>query len=192
MIHTQKLAGVATLLLALNASAAAAAEPKPIAAEPLTQRHAFDGDVSVSITQKLEGLPEQAISFNDASHLTVVRFTIQPRAVFPWHTHPGAVLITVTEGEFEFIFAEDCVNRKYGPGDALVDPGNTVHTALNPNRTEETVVKECEECDRPIPEARRKALPGVRLCVKCQSALEQQNTQPGSINRRGSKDSQLQ
>jgi phage/conjugal plasmid C-4 type zinc finger TraR family protein len=52
-------------------------------------------------------------------------------------------------------------------------------------------LKECEECDRPIPEARRKAIPGVRLCVECQAALEQQNSQSGGINRRGSKDSQL-
>jgi len=26
----------------------------------------------------------------------------------------------------------------------------------------------CEECDAPIPEARQKVIPGVRLCVKCQ------------------------
>ena len=26
----------------------------------------------------------------------------------------------------------------------------------------------CEECDDPIPKARRKAVPGVRLCVSCQ------------------------
>lgn len=49
----------------------------------------------------------------------------------------------------------------------------------------------CEECDRAIPEARRKAIPGVRLCVACQSALEKQETASGGINRRGSKDSQL-
>lgn len=49
----------------------------------------------------------------------------------------------------------------------------------------------CEECDNPIPEARRKAIPGVRLCVACQSALENQNASAGGINRRGSKDSQL-
>jgi phage/conjugal plasmid C-4 type zinc finger TraR family protein len=49
----------------------------------------------------------------------------------------------------------------------------------------------CEECDNPIPEARRKAIPGVRLCVACQSAQEKQNTSAGGINRRGSKDSQL-
>ena len=50
---------------------------------------------------------------------------------------------------------------------------------------------ECDECGAPIPEARRKAIPGVRLCIACQSALEKQQTHSGSINRRGSKDSQL-
>lgn len=141
MIRRQSVPGLAAAFMALSlATAAKADEPEPIAAEPLTQRHAFDGDVSVRITQDLAGLPEQSISFDDASHLTVVRFTIQPGAVFPWHTHPGTVLITVTEGEFVFIFAEDCVDREYGPEDALVDPGDTVHTALNPSRNEETVV----------------------------------------------------
>ncbi|MEC7816033.1 MAG: DksA/TraR family C4-type zinc finger protein [Pseudomonadota bacterium] len=49
----------------------------------------------------------------------------------------------------------------------------------------------CDECDKPIPEARRKAIPGVRLCVACQSDLEKQQSSSGGINRRGSKDSQL-
>ena len=50
---------------------------------------------------------------------------------------------------------------------------------------------QCEECNTEIPEARRTALPGVRLCVTCQSILENQQTTLGGINRRGSKDSQL-
>lgn len=49
----------------------------------------------------------------------------------------------------------------------------------------------CVECDAEIPEARRKAIPGVRLCVRCQSALEKEQIVTTSINRRGSKDSQL-
>lgn len=49
----------------------------------------------------------------------------------------------------------------------------------------------CEECDQPIPEARRRAVPGVRLCVACQSQLDKDRQQSGGFNRRGSKDSQL-
>ena len=30
----------------------------------------------------------------------------------------------------------------------------------------------CDECGEPIPEARRDAIPGVRLCVSCQEAVE--------------------
>ncbi len=48
----------------------------------------------------------------------------------------------------------------------------------------------CEECDAPIPEARRRAVPGVRLCVNCQDAEDNAQTSSG-FNRRGSKDSQL-
>ena len=49
----------------------------------------------------------------------------------------------------------------------------------------------CEECGADIPDARRKAMPGVRLCVSCQSAHEERQKTPIGINRRGSKDSQL-
>jgi len=49
----------------------------------------------------------------------------------------------------------------------------------------------CEECDAQIPEARRKAVPGVRLCVDCQQARDAENTASSGYNRRGSKDSQL-
>ncbi len=49
----------------------------------------------------------------------------------------------------------------------------------------------CAECDEEIPEARRKALPGVKLCIDCQQERDGSfKTRPG-INRRGSKDSQL-
>ncbi|HWV10282.1 MULTISPECIES: DksA/TraR family C4-type zinc finger protein [unclassified Pseudomonas] len=49
----------------------------------------------------------------------------------------------------------------------------------------------CEECDAPIPEARRKAIPGVRLCVACQSEHDKEQAKFSGYNRRGSKDSQL-
>ena len=49
----------------------------------------------------------------------------------------------------------------------------------------------CEECESLIPEARRKAVSGVRLCVKCQSELEKHQSSISYFNRSGSKDSQL-
>ena len=52
-------------------------------------------------------------------------------------------------------------------------------------------LQRCEECDEPIPEARRRALPGVRLCVPCQEASDKDQAASGGYNRRGSKDSQL-
>ncbi len=49
----------------------------------------------------------------------------------------------------------------------------------------------CEECDAPIPDARRRAVPGVRQCVACQEASERTQHEGSGYNRRGSKDSQL-
>lgn len=48
----------------------------------------------------------------------------------------------------------------------------------------------CEECEEKIPEARRKAIVGVKLCVSCQSEHDEK-TEMSGFNRRGSKDSQL-
>jgi phage/conjugal plasmid C-4 type zinc finger TraR family protein len=49
----------------------------------------------------------------------------------------------------------------------------------------------CEECSAAIPEARRLALPGVRLCVPCQAERDREAAPASGYNRRGSKDSQL-
>jgi phage/conjugal plasmid C-4 type zinc finger TraR family protein len=49
----------------------------------------------------------------------------------------------------------------------------------------------CAECEEPIPEARRLAIPGVQLCVQCQAERDAAPILRGGINRRGSKDSQL-
>ena len=50
----------------------------------------------------------------------------------------------------------------------------------------------CEACHQPIPEARRAASPGVRLCVPCQETEDREDAAGFSLfNRRGSKDSQL-
>ncbi|MCH4090662.1 DksA/TraR family C4-type zinc finger protein [Acetobacter sp.] len=50
--------------------------------------------------------------------------------------------------------------------------------------------RECCDCGELIPEARRRALAGVKFCIECQSERDSQRVF-SSINRRGSKDSQL-
>ncbi len=49
---------------------------------------------------------------------------------------------------------------------------------------------ECEDCGEDIPLQRRRALPGARTCVACQSIRDKRSV-PSALNRRGSKDSQL-
>ena len=49
----------------------------------------------------------------------------------------------------------------------------------------------CDDCGESIPEARRAALAGVRLCIVCQQKADEEERTFSGYNRRGSKDSQL-
>jgi RNA polymerase-binding transcription factor DksA len=49
----------------------------------------------------------------------------------------------------------------------------------------------CEHCAAQIPEARRMAIAGVRLCVACKEIADRDNAPVSGYNQRGSKDSQL-
>lgn len=52
-------------------------------------------------------------------------------------------------------------------------------------------LEECEDCGAAIPEGRRRAVPGVRLCVACQQENDADYARSTAVNRRGNKDSQL-
>jgi phage/conjugal plasmid C-4 type zinc finger TraR family protein len=52
-------------------------------------------------------------------------------------------------------------------------------------------LESCAECAAKIPEARRLAVPGVRLCLPCQEVADKKRVDSAGYNRRGSKDSQL-
>jgi phage/conjugal plasmid C-4 type zinc finger TraR family protein len=49
----------------------------------------------------------------------------------------------------------------------------------------------CADCGAEIPQARRDAIAGVRLCLSCQDAEDREAKTFSGYNRRGSKDSQL-
>ncbi|MFC0339229.1 DksA/TraR family C4-type zinc finger protein [Paracoccus niistensis] len=59
------------------------------------------------------------------------------------------------------------------------------------NRAGGESLPECADCGEPIPEARRLAQPGVKLCISCQSEADRVLRPTGGMNRRASKDSLL-
>lgn len=72
--------------------------------------------------------------------------------------------------------------------DATVESGIQLAKSRLPEGESST---HCEECGMAIPEGRRKAMPGVRYCVGCQSELERGQRMVALYNRRGNKESQL-
>ena len=112
--------------------AAAQGEPPPIAAEMLTPRSVVVDDVNLKFRIKLDGNATGVIGVEDPSSTVVVRYTVQPAAQFPWHSHAGPVVVNLVSGALTYVGAEDCVPRTYSSGEAFVDPGQGhVHTAYN-------------------------------------------------------------
>lgn len=118
-----------------------AAPPPPIRAEPLTARHRFTDEVATQVRLKPDGRSREVINMRDATNMAVIRFTVQPGVRFPWHSHPGLVMVAVTQGELVFVYGDDCVQRRYRAGTAFVDPGfGNVHYAFNPTGGETVIV----------------------------------------------------
>ena len=131
------IAGVAAIALALAgvrlAPSRAQEPPPPILLEELTPRSTFTDHVHGKFRVKLKGHATNVIKMHDPSRTLVARITVQPGAQFPWHTHHGAVIVNVAQGELVYVSASDCIARSYPAGTAFVDPGHDhVHTAFNP------------------------------------------------------------
>ena len=143
LILTAALSAVAAVAV-LNVLPAAAVDPPPaILAEPLGVRSVFPDRVEMKIKlgEKGKGHHETKIKIKDPDRTVVVRFTLQPGAHFPWHTHPGVVFVNIASGSFRLIDSDTCEETAYTAGQAFVDSGHGhVHTAYNPSSTETTVV----------------------------------------------------
>jgi quercetin dioxygenase-like cupin family protein len=116
--------------------------PPPIAAELLTGRAVFTDDVDLKVKiDPAGGAMSDVVKVEDPSRTVVGRFTVQPGAQFPWHTHAGPVIVNVVEGTLVYVPAETCDERPYPAGTAFVDPGHGhVHTAFNPGPGETVFV----------------------------------------------------
>lgn len=127
---------------------AAAVETAPaIQVEELTRtddapaRGTFTDDVDMQVRLRLDGAAgTNTMNIGDPSSVAVARLVVEPGAMFPWHTHPGPVLISVVSGDLVYVNADDCVERPYAAGTAFIDPGRgNVHTAFN-DGDEDTVL----------------------------------------------------
>jgi quercetin dioxygenase-like cupin family protein len=135
----RRKAALATAILAVplvgaNVLPSAAQQPPrpPIATEFLSGRAAFPDNVDSKLKIKHDGSGTTVVKSEDMSRTVVARFTVQPGAQFPWHSHRGPVIVNVTQGELVYLPADDCVQRAYPAGTAFVDPGHGhVHTAFN-------------------------------------------------------------
>lgn len=140
-----RIFGVVALTMALGVLAGlpslAQEGPPQIEAQLLTGRASFTDDVDLQIKTKLDGKATGVVNSKDPSRTVVARITVQPGAQFPWHTHPGPVIVNVVQGELVYVNANDCVDRPYTAGTAFIDPGQgNVHTAFNPSAAEVTVL----------------------------------------------------
>lgn len=139
------IVGTALLILAAAAAvnvvpSAAVDPPPPIASEPLTARSVFTDVIDMKIKLKSHGGETTVIHVGDPSRTVVVRFTVQPGARFPWHTHPGPVFVNVVSGSLTYVESGTCDETTYSPGQAFADSGHGhVHSAYNPG-TQPTVL----------------------------------------------------
>jgi quercetin dioxygenase-like cupin family protein len=124
----------AALIVGANVLPAFAEEPPPpILAEALTGRAVFTDNIGLQIRIKPDGSNTTVVNTNDPSHTAVVRYTVQPGAQFPWHSHLGPVIVNVVSGALTYVGAEDCAEQTYTEGQAFVDAGHGhVHSAFNP------------------------------------------------------------
>ena len=148
------MAGAALLMLAAAAavdvvpSLAVDPPPPPIAGEQLGNRSVFPDEIDMWIKLKSQDGGATVVKVEDPSRTVVVRYTVQPGARFPWHSHYGPVIVNIASGSLTFVEASSrhpkrdgtCDEETYVAGEAFVDAGHGhVHSAYNPG-TEPTVL----------------------------------------------------
>jgi len=130
--------GTTLLMLAAAAAinvipSAALDPPPPIASEPLTARSVFPDEVDMKIKLKHPGGGTMVVNVGDPSRTVDVKYTVQPGAQFPWHSHYGPVIVNIVSGSLTYVPAGTCVEKTYSAGESFVDAGHGhVHTAYNP------------------------------------------------------------
>ena len=112
------IVGITFLMLATAAAvnvvpSAALDPPPPIAAEPLTARSVFPDLIDMKLKLKSHDGGTTVINVDNPSRTVDVRYTVQPGARFPWHTHYGPVIVTIVSGSLSYVEAGTCDETTY-------------------------------------------------------------------------------
>ena len=75
---------------------------------------------------KSEGAPSDIIVTDQA---------LAPGGYGGWHSHPGPVIVTVSQGTASF-YESDCVRHDYPKGTAFIEDAGVVHNIRNESATE--------------------------------------------------------
>jgi len=75
---------------------------------------------------KSEGAPSDIIVTDQA---------LAPGGYGGWHSHPGPVIVTVSEGTASF-YESDCVRHDYPAGTAFIEDAGVVHNLRNESTTD--------------------------------------------------------
>ena len=116
--------------LAVNVIPSAAVDPPPpIASEPLTARSVFPDEVDMKLKLREPGGGTAVIHVGDPSRTVDVRYTVQPGAKFPWHTHYGPVIVNIISGSLTYVSSDNCSGTTYSPASRSSTPATATSTA---------------------------------------------------------------
>jgi len=120
------------LLCAVCGAMPVAAQNSLPVVEAISRGTFFDSQVAVTVRAK--GVTSTDVTHvDDASDVVVLRITIEPGGLAPWHTHSGTgFLVNMGPGTLTNVIGDDCVEQDYYPGHAFIDPGHgEFHAARN-------------------------------------------------------------
>lgn len=101
----------------------------------------FTDRVQLKFDIKIDGARTEVVRLRHPGGVATATFELKPGDSFPWHTHPGPVLVSVIGGgELSYVRASDCTVRPYPAGTVFVEPGPALHTAFNQGTQTVTVV----------------------------------------------------
>ncbi|WP_412024968.1 cupin domain-containing protein [Burkholderia cepacia] len=95
--------------------------------------------VLLRTTHAWDGSPYQAYPTHQPE-VTVVRYTIPPHAVLPWHTHPSINIGYVLSGHLTAVRRSDGKRLALGPGDVVPEMVDGAHRGETGDETAELIV----------------------------------------------------